>query len=135
EDLDWFMKHAPYVRGHAGAEIGFERLRSVAEGGEDQSVETFGAQALQTVLSQIETLRHAAFSVHSVLERHAAQFALKIVSPSVIGAGEILFLAAGLGAQQRALVSAAVDHRMNVAVLIARRDDGGIADVCGPVTA
>src|SRR5579871_6205657 len=71
----------------------------------------------------------------SMLERNAEELAMEVVSPAVIKASEGLPLATCFHAEERALVRAAVNHRLDAAFLIADDDDRSIADVRGPITA
>ena len=102
----------------------------IRERAEHQSAEHLDAQRFQPMLRRVEILRHAALAAHAVAERDALQPAGKIVAPRMIDAGQRLGVAAFLQADQRALVRAAIDHRMDRAVLVARHDDRHFAD-CG----
>ena len=116
------------MRRHRLAEIRLNRHSRIGEGAEHQSAEHLDAQLLQAVLRRVEILRHAALAAHAVTERHALQPARKIVAPGVIHAGQRLGVAALLQAHQRALVRAAVHHRVDRAVFVARHDHRYFAD-------
>src|SRR5262245_49631188 len=74
------------------------------------------------MLRHVEIGRHAALAVHALPERHRSQVAVQRVAPGVIEAGEALYLAKGLRAQDRALVCTAVDEGANTTGLVAGND-------------
>jgi hypothetical protein len=113
---------------HRCAEIILHRHGRIRECAEHNSGKHLDAQRLQPVLRGVEILRHAALAADAVTERDTLQPAGEIIAPRVIHAGQRLRIAALLQAHQRALVRAAVHHRVDRAVLIARDHHGHIAD-------
>src|ERR1700761_2162933 len=91
------------------------------------------AQLARAVLFHAEALGHAALALDAILEGDAAEIALPVIGPGVVDAAEILFaLAVIVEADQRAAMGAAVLERIDLAVIVARDDDGGLADLGDP---
>ncbi len=87
------------------------------------------------MLLHLEIGGHAAFAVDPALEGDGAEVAGEIVTPGVVGAGEILDVAAVFESDQRAAMGAAVFERMNFSLCAAHDDDGHLADEGGAVVA
>src|SRR4051794_2429011 len=103
---------------------------------ENEPGKLVGAQFFQPVIFEMETLGHAALAADAATERDARQIAGEVVAPGVIDAGQPVFRVAALfQADEIAAMGAAVDHRMDVAVLPARDDDRGLAEKTGLVVA
>jgi hypothetical protein len=78
---------------------------------------------------------HAALPPDPAFERDAGQFAGQVIGPTVIDAAELFDIAAPLQAQQVAAMRAAIDDGVDVAVVVARDDDRGLADRCCDIIA
>ena len=113
---------------HRLAEVCFHRLRFIRERAEHQPGEHFDAQRFQPMLRVVEILRHAALAANAVAERNALQPAREIVTPGMVNAGQRLRVAALLQAHKCSFVSAAIDQRVDHAMLVARDDDRCFTD-------
>ena len=122
---------APDVMIHIRTENFWDGHGFIRERAEDEAAIDFDPQRFQAVLLRVEILRHAALATNAVAEGDTVQLAVQIVCPGVVDAGKILAVAPFLQADQRSLVGATVDHRMDVAVFVARDDDGNFADEGG----
>ena len=116
---------------HRLAEERRDRLGRRRKRAEHQAAEHLHPKRFQAVLGRVEVVGHAALAAHAVLEGDALQPALQVIGPGVIDARERLAVVPFLEADQRALVGAAVDHRMHRAVVIAGDDDRDLADEAG----
>jgi len=109
-------------------EIAFDRGHALVEGAEDEAREHLDLQRLQAVLGDVEVLGHAAPALDAVAKRDALQLAVQAIAPGMVDAGQHRRVAFFLQADQRTLVGAAVDHRVDLAFLVARHDHRGLAD-------
>ena len=117
------------LRADQVADIFGQRRRLRRQRAEDEPGELVRAQFFQPVLFETEALRHAALAADAAAERDAGQIAGEIVAPGMIDAGQpVLGVAALLQADEIAAMGAAVDHRMDLAVLAARDDDRRLAE-------
>ena len=113
---------------HRLAEVVFNRWGGVRERAEHQAAEHLHVQRLQAMLSHVEIVRHAALAAQAVAEGHALQPSREVVAPRMVHAGQRFRVAAILQADKRALVRAAIDHRMDRAVLVAGDNDRHFPD-------
>ena len=92
-------------------------------------------QLARPVILHAERGGHAALALDAVLEGDADQVALPVVGPGMVDAAEVLGVAARLERDQGAAMGAAVLEGVELAIGVARDDDGGIADGGGAVVA
>jgi hypothetical protein len=113
---------------HLRPEILRQRLHIRRIAGEDHAAMGGDRELPRVVRAGPEIRRHAALPADAATERHALQVALQVVVPLVVNAGEVARVAVRLAADGRAAVCALVDHRVDPALLVARDDDGRVAD-------
>src|SRR5215475_5887436 len=90
---------------------------------EYEVTELVDAQFLEAVLFEAETRRHAALAGDAAAKGDAIEVALEIVTPGMVDAGQVVGMAASLQADEVAAMSAAVNHRVDLAVVPAGDDD------------
>src|SRR5208282_5952105 len=110
------------------ADVARQRRRLGGEGAEDEVAERIDAQFLQTVLLEAEARRHPALPGPPAAEGDTVEVACEIIAPGVVDAGQVVGMAAPLETNEVAAMRAAVDHRMDLAVLPAGDDDWGLAE-------
>ena len=123
------VEYAIEITEHVGAEIFLERLHRLIEGGEDHAVAFMHLELLRAVLFEFEVRTHAALALVAPPERHAAQIALEVVGPLMIGAHEAVGVAVIVLDEGRRAVGATVDEHVGRAVLAARDHHRLVADV------
>ena len=96
---------------------------------EDEAGELVGAQFPKAMFLEAEAVGHAALAADAAAERDALQIAGEVVIPRMIDAGQaVRGVALALQADEIAAMGAAVEHRMDLAVLAAGDDDRGLAE-------
>ncbi len=93
----------------------------------DKIAKVVDTQFAQPVLVEAKTLRHSALPGDAAAKGDAVEVAFEIIAPGVIDAGQIVGMAAPFQTDEVAAVGAAVEHRMNLAVMSAGDDDRSLA--------
>src|SRR5262252_594127 len=102
------------------ADVISQRRRLGRQGAEDQIAERVDAQLLQSVLIELEALRHAAAPGHPAARGDALEVAFEIVTPGVIDAGQIVRMTAPFEADEVPAMGAALQHGEDLAIMTAR---------------
>src|SRR5207247_1928143 len=110
------------------ADIARQWRRLGRQGAEDEIAEGVDAQLLEAVLFEVEARWHAALTGNAAAEGHTVEIAFEIIAPGMIDAGQILGMPAPLETDEIAAMGAAVDHRVDLAVLPAGDDDRRLAE-------
>src|SRR5215471_10899332 len=109
------------------ADVGDERRSLRRQRAKDEFAKSLDAQLFEPVLFEPKACRHAAAPGDAAAKGDAFEVAGEVVAPSVIDAGQVLGMAAPLQADEIAAMGAAIDHRMDLAVLAAGDHDRRLA--------
>src|SRR5262249_11146698 len=122
EDLWLAMQDPVNARADLVSDV-IRQWRRLGAAFEYEVTELVDAQFLEAVLFEAETRRHAALAGDAAAKGDAIEVAFEIVTPGMVDAGQVVGMAASLQADEVAAMSAAVNHRVDLAVVPAGDDD------------
>src|ERR1700676_3059807 len=124
---DWPIEYPVQPRPHDRTKIILQRFHLFGEGNEDQAVIGGDPELAQRMLRRVKVEWVTALAVDTLAEGHADQVALQVVAPLMINAQMACTVATQFPTHQRTPMGAAVDERVQPAILAAVDDDRGLA--------
>src|ERR1700694_1374450 len=123
---DWPIEYPVQPWAHDRTKIILQRFHSFGEGNEDQAVVGGDPELAQRMLRRVKVGRVTALAVDGLAEGHVDQVALKVVALLMIKAQMAGAFATQFPTDQRTPMGAAVDERVQPAILAAVDDDRGV---------